>query len=74
MDKLTFVIAIVAIVMGAGVIRQWLISQTKTQKKPSDLDQRLKKIEELEERVQVLEKIVTDKHYDLNQQFRDLGA
>ncbi len=74
MDKLTFVIAIVAIVMGAGVIRQWLISQTKMQKKPSDLDQRLKKIEELEERVQVLEKIVTDKHYDLNQQFRDLGA
>ena len=34
----------------------------------SQLDDRVSKIEELEQRIQVLEKIVTDKNYDLKDQ------
>lgn len=37
-----------------------------------ELGSRLEKIEKLEQRVAVLEKIVTDKNYDLKQQFQDL--
>lgn len=37
----------------------------------NDLVQRLS---ELEERVRVLERIVTDERYDLKRQFKDLGA
>jgi adenine-specific DNA methylase len=34
----------------------------------------LKRLEEVEERVRVLERIVTDERFDLKQQFKDLGA
>lgn len=37
-----------------------------------ELAARLDKIENLEQRVAVLEQIVTDKNYDLNRQFKDL--
>ena len=38
----------------------------------TDLDERLKKIENIEERIQVLEKIVTDKNYDLKDKIDSL--
>ena len=38
----------------------------------SNLDERVTKIEELEERIKVLEKIVTDKNYDLQDQINKL--
>lgn len=38
----------------------------------SNLDERVTKIEELEERIKVLEKIVTDKNYDLEDQINKL--
>jgi hypothetical protein len=34
----------------------------------------LERLRQVEERVQVLERIVTDERYDLKQQFKDLGA
>ncbi len=37
-----------------------------------ELGARLEKLEKLEKRIVVLEQIVTDKHYDLDKQFRDL--
>lgn len=33
-----------------------------------------RRLNEVEERVRVLERIVTDERYDLKQQFRDLGG
>ena len=38
----------------------------------SEMDDRLKKIESLEERIQVLEKIVTDKNFDLKDKIDSL--
>jgi hypothetical protein len=37
-----------------------------------ELDARLRRIEALEERVRVLEKIVTDRRYDLRREFDEL--
>jgi hypothetical protein len=34
----------------------------------------LERLNQVEERVQVLERIVTDERFDLKQQFKDLGA
>ena len=34
----------------------------------------LERLQQVEERVRVLERIVTDERYDLKQQFKDLGA
>jgi hypothetical protein len=34
----------------------------------------LERLRQVEERVQVLERIVTDERYDLKRQFRDLGT
>ena len=36
------------------------------------VDSRLARLEQLEERIAVVEKIVTDRRFDLDEQFRDL--
>ena len=36
------------------------------------IDERLARLEQVEERIAVLEKIVTDRRFDLDRQFRDL--
>jgi hypothetical protein len=45
--------------------RRWASDQQFT-------EQQADRIRQLEERVKVLERIVTDKNYDLNEKFRDL--
>lgn len=74
MHPFEFAIAIVVIVFGYKLIatrmRQQHVSRSAaTEEINVDLRQRL---EQLEERVRVLERIVTDERYDLQQQFRDL--
>ena len=59
MDKYTFVVAIIAIVFGAGLLRGlFKRDQDIKANRVSDVQERLA---EVEERVRVLEKIVTDK-------------
>ncbi len=56
----------------AGLAREWI----KTKQVPSfdsaPLEQRVERIEQLEERVRVLEAIVTDKGYDLKKEIDQL--
>ncbi len=72
MRGLELVALIVFICVAAGVINNWLKHRGKRPQQPDDLEERLRKLSELEERVEVLEKIVTDRKFDLEQQFRDL--
>ena len=66
---LVFVIIIVAIVMCANVIETWLKQKNK---KPADngeeLNDTLAKIEQMEERIKVLERIVTENRFDLKKE------
>ncbi len=65
--EMVAIIAVVSII--AGVVKSYL------DKKVVDLDAfeaRLKKIESLEERVKILEAIVTDKGYDLKSEIDNL--
>jgi hypothetical protein len=76
MNPFEFAIAIVAIVFGYKLIatrmRQHHVSRNSEAESVNvDLRQRL---EQLEERVRVLERIVTDERYDLKQQFKDLES
>ena len=68
-----FVLTLVAIVMFARLVDTWM----KQKKQPEaagreDLEEALGKIEELEDRVRVLERIVTENRFDLKQEIDKL--
>ncbi len=64
-SSLFFVVCIVAIVFTAQTIQKYL--KMKNQKKENDpeLEETLAHIERLEERIRVLERIVTENKFDL---------
>jgi uncharacterized small protein (DUF1192 family) len=56
-------------VVMCGQVAQTYIKQRAKRSEPNeDLEQTLLKIDELEERIQVLERIVTEKRYDLKKE------
>ena len=65
MNTLFYVVCIIAIVFTADTIQKYL--KMKNQEKVSDpeLDETLAHIEQLEERIRVLERIVTENRTDL---------
>lgn len=71
MNPFEMVVLIVALVM-VGKFLQTLVE--KRHQRPADPGgpARDERLERLEERVRVLEQIVTDSGYDLRRQFRDL--
>lgn len=76
----TAIVVIVAISVGFGTISEIIKSNNKNKgynKTAKELETRLAQLEQqngaLHERVEVLEKIVTDERYDLNNEFRKLG-
>lgn len=70
------IVAIVAVSCGAGVISTWLKTRNKVGRAELDrqLDTRLGQVERLEKRVQVLEKIITDRNYDLKKELHELDT
>jgi hypothetical protein len=75
MNPLEFVIAIVFMVLAYRVVSRVLQNRasrpTDTPEVNADL---VRQIAELEERVRVLERIVTDDRSDLRRQFKELGG
>lgn len=71
MDVFTMVVVIVAIACTAGVAEKYFKARTAQSNRPIDEDVRAD-IDRLRERVEVLEKIVTDERYDLEQQINRL--
>ena len=68
--EMVTIIAVVAII--AGLIKEWINKKSTPPVDVSPLEDRLTKLEALEERVEILEKIVTDKNYDLKSQIDNL--
>lgn len=81
------VFEMVVIIVVIGVIGEMFRNYLKYKQGRSDFDgdwltgklndsegRQKKKIAHLEERIKVLERIVTDKNYDLKKQFEDLDA
>ncbi len=72
MNTLFFVVCIVAIVMTADTIQK--IYKVRAQKKTNDqvADEELAKLDQLEERIRVLERIVTEDKHDLRREISSL--
>ena len=74
--QLIFAIVLIVGIVGGITVNNYLKLMRENQGHLGELERelgaRLEKIEKLEERIVVLEQIVTDKRYDLDRQFRDL--
>jgi hypothetical protein len=67
-----FVIIIVAMAMCANVIQSWLKHKKRTPENNQELEDTLGKIDRLEERIQVLERIITENRFDLRKEIDSL--
>lgn len=72
MNSLFFVLCIVAIVCIAGVVKEFLKVRSKKEESGVDADETLAQMEVLEERVRVLERIVTENKIDLRKEIGKL--
>lgn len=73
MQVFEFIVAIVAISLLFKLVQTVITQRHRRQESADPLAEELQgKIADLEERVRVLERIVTDKTSDLERQFRDL--
>jgi len=63
---------IVVATLLAGLVKEWLNTQKTPEVDLSPVESRIDKLEALEERIRVLEAIVTDKGYDLKKEIDDL--
>ena len=71
MDVFTMVVIIVAVSCVAGVANNYLKNQRHRDRNAAD-EGRIAELDELRERIEVLEKIVTDEKYTLNREINDL--
>lgn len=68
----TFVLLLVAIVCCAKIIRSYLERRQERGSSAEEIEETLARIDALEERIRVLERIVTENRYDLRSQIDSL--
>ena len=74
MHPFEFAIALVALVLIFKLVRLAIVHSKRTLPRDDSVNaELLERLNQVEERVRVLERIVTDERYDLKQQFKDLG-
>lgn len=75
MHPFEFALAIVALVLITRLVRLAIVQSKRPLRRDDAVTAELiERLAQVEERVRVLERIVTDERYDLKQQFKDLGA
>lgn len=72
MSNMFFVVMIVAIACTTAVITDYLRTQRKREKQDPNVDETLAQLEALEERIKVLERIVTENKFDLRREIDKL--
>lgn len=76
MDVFTMVVIIVAISVGAGILNNWIRARSRWMAKMPDhqeYGQLREDVSRLTDRINVLEKIVTDQERQLSEEIRRLG-
>ncbi|MDJ0911538.1 MAG: hypothetical protein QNI99_20300 [Woeseiaceae bacterium] len=68
MSNLFFVVCIVAIACATAVATEWIKARKVRDEKSDDFDDAAAQIDALEERIRVLERIVTENKYDLRKE------
>ena len=71
-STLVFVLMLVAIVSFANVATTWIKQKKKVPEVDEELSETLAKIDLLEERIQVLERIITENRFDLRKEIDSL--
>ena len=75
MHAFEFALAMVALVLIFKLIRLAIVHNKRPPRRDDPVNtELLERLNQVEERVRVLERIVTDERYDLKQQFKDLGT
>ena len=72
MNSMFFVVCIVAIACTASVIRDYLKTRPSRDESSADANDTMAQMEILEERVRVLERIVTENKFDLRKEIDKL--
>ena len=72
MNTMFYVVCIVAVVMVADTYQKYLKAKQKEKQHEPGLDESLAKIEMLEERIRVLERIVTENKRDIAREIDNL--
>lgn len=72
MNSMFWVVCIVAIVFTASTIQRYLKVKEKNREHDPELEETLAHIERLEERICVLERIVTESRFDLGREIDKL--
>lgn len=73
MNTMFYVFCIVAIVLIADTIQKYLkVKNAKSESQDPELEETLAQIERLEERIRVLERIVTESKHDLGKEIDSL--
>lgn len=72
MNTLFYVVCIVAIVFTADTIQKYLKMKNAEREADPELEETLAHIEKLEERIRVLERIVTENRFDLKKEIDKL--
>ena len=68
MSTLFYVVCIVAIVFTADTVQKYMKMKDKEREADPELEETLAHIEKLEERIRVLERIVTENKFDLKKE------
>jgi len=72
MNNFFYIVMIVAIVFAADTYQKYLKMKNKQPEHDPNLEESLAKIEKLEERIRVLERIVTENKFDLGREIDNL--
>ena len=72
MNTLVFILCIVAIAVTGDTIQKVYRARATKQTSDAGTDEALAKLDQLEERIRVLERIVTESKHDLSREIRSL--
>ena len=69
---LQFAFLVILVIFGSQVVKTWIQARHAKPDVDEELEDTLAKIERLEERIQVLERIITEERYDLKKEIDSL--
>ncbi len=72
MNTMFYVVCIVAIVLAANTVQQYLKLRHRKEEKDAHADETQAQLDALEERIKVLERIVTENRIDLREEINKL--
>jgi len=72
MNTMFYVVCIVAIVLAANTVQQYLKLRHRKENKSAQAEETQAQLDALEERIRVLERIVTENRFDLRDQINKL--